>query len=190
MAKSATAARGSAHESGRTSHGLATSFSDRCIAAIRGAVTSGATTGSGSSLYAFGRLDSPVCQGRVPGEIRSNLRLGKSTPLVDVGPPLFHTLVVFPMMRCKVPSPGYAGSTLTGDSLIRPGQAWAQSIPRARPDSRPGANGRIGGQRVEAFASDYFGAHRARIPIAVGMASPVSSADRRAPDRQIELRLT
>jgi hypothetical protein len=51
------------------------------------------------------RTNSPICQDRVPREFRSNLGLGTSAPLVDVGPPLFRTLVVVPMMRCENTAP-------------------------------------------------------------------------------------
>lgn len=51
------------------------------------------------------RIDLPICQDRVPREFRSNLGLGKSASLVDVGPPLFRTLVVVPMVRREITSP-------------------------------------------------------------------------------------
>jgi hypothetical protein len=129
------------------------------------------------------------CQGRVSSEIRSNLGLGKSSRLVDVGPPLFCTLVVVPMMRCEVLTPVSADSTLIRDALIPRGTTGAPSIPRALGCSRLNAGEWIERWRLETCAADVFGVDHARIPIAVGMASPVSSADRRSPDRQLELRL-
>lgn len=46
-----------------------------------------------------------TCQSQVSRDYRSNLGLGSSVRLVDVGPPLFCRLVVVPMMRCEITSP-------------------------------------------------------------------------------------